>query len=151
VGVIDSLRQNIFPLFYEVTRVARYVTLADSVSGVTAPSEAPFVIGSQWAPRFDAPGIVPGAHAVIFFGTEARSEGARFSVRFTRAGSHLMNYTLTDTEPHSWHQIIPPNVLTSSDNELIFNAYDGATITFSDVVIMYTSEKLTLPQVPLFR
>ena len=61
-----------------------------------------------------------------------------------------MMHTLADTEPHSWHQIIRPNVLTASDNELIFNAYDGATITFSDVVIVYTSEKLTIPQMPVF-
>lgn len=151
MGVLDSLRQNILPLFSEVTRVARYVVLPDSVGGVTAPSEAPAVIGSEWAPHFDAPGIVPGVHAAIYFNTEAKAEGARFSVRLTRAGDHFMMHTLTDTEPHSWHQIIPPNLLTSSDNELIFNAYDGATITFSDVVIMYTSERLTIPQRFVFR
>jgi hypothetical protein len=149
VGLIGSIRQNVFPLFYEVTRVSRYVVLADSVGGVTAPSNAPGVIGSEWAPRFDAPGIVSKEHAVIFFGAKADNQGARFSVRLTRSSEHLMMYTFTDSNLHSWHQIIRPDVLTPLDNELIFAAYEGATVTFSDVVILYTSDELTIKKEPV--
>jgi hypothetical protein len=147
---LRSLTQNVFPLFFEETRVSRYVVLPDSVGGVTAPGEAPGVIGSQWAPRFDAPGIVMGVHAVIFFGAKPETEAARFSVRLTRSPEHLMMHTFTDSSPHSWHQIIRPNILTALDNELIFDVSDAGKVTFSDVVILYTSDKLTITKPPVF-
>jgi hypothetical protein len=147
---LQSLTQNVFPLFFEETRVSRYVVLPHSVGGVTAPGQAPGVIGSQWAPRFNAPGVVPGAHAVIFFGAEPETETARFSVRLTRSPEHLMMHTFTDSRLHSWHQIIRPNILTALDNELIFNVSDGGKVTFSDVVILYTSDKLTIRTPPVF-
>jgi hypothetical protein len=138
-----SLVQNVLPLFYEVTQISRYVVLPDSVGGVTVPGKVPG-LGSEWAPRFDAPGVVRALHAVIFFGTKSETDAARFSVRLTRSGDHLMMHTLTDRSLHSWHQIIPPNILTELDNELLFNVYEGAIATFSDVVILYTSDKLTI-------
>jgi hypothetical protein len=129
--------------------VSGYVVLPDSVVGVNAPSQAPGVVGSQWAPRFDAPGIVTGVHAVIFFEAKPESEGARFSVRLTRSSEHLMLHTFTDCVAHAWHQIIRPSVLTPLDNELIFNVSDGGGVTFSDVVVMYTSDKLTITKPPV--
>lgn len=147
--LLRSLRQNVFPLFVEETRVSRYVVLPDSVGGVTAPGPAPGVVGSEWAPHFDAPGIVTGAHAVIFFGAKPETEAARFSVRLTRSPEHLMLHTFTDGGLHSWHQIIRPNMLTALDNELIFNVSGGGTVTFSDVVILYTSDKLTINKPPV--
>ena len=149
MGFLGSLRDNVFPLFNEVTRVSRYVVLPDSVGGVTAPGNAPGVLGSEWAPRFDAPDVVPGLHAVIFFGARSEDEGARFSVRLTRSPQHLMIDTLTDSSLHSWHQIIPPNILTATDNELSFNVSGADTVTFSDVVILYTSDKLTISKPPV--
>lgn len=150
MGFPKSRGHDVVAPLNEVTRVSRYIVLADSVGGVTAPSNAPGVIGSQWAPRFDAPGVLPGAFAVIFFGAKPETEGARFQVRLTRAGGeHLMVHTFADRTLHSWHQIIRPNVLMESDNELIFNVSDGATVTFSDVVILYTSDKLTISKPPV--
>ncbi len=149
MAFVRSLRRNVFPLFFEVTRVSRYVVLPDSVGGVTAPGQAPGVIGSQWAPRFDAPGIVAGAHAVMFFGAKPETEEARFSVRLTRSPEHLMIHRFPDSSPHSWHQIIRPNILTALDNELIFNVSDGGSVTFSDVVILYTSDELTISKPPV--
>lgn len=149
MAILRSLRENVFPLFFEVTRVSRYVVLPDSVGGVTAPGNAPGVHGSEWAPRFDAPGVVAGLHAVIFFGARSEDEGARFSVRLTRSPQHLMIDTLTDSSLHSWHQIIPPNILTATDNELSFNVSGADSVTFSDVVILYTSDKLTISKPPV--
>lgn len=149
--ILRSLvRDVIVQALFEETRVARYVVLPDSVRGVTAPGTAPGVIGSEWAPRFNAPGLVTGAHAVIFFGTQAKTEAARFSVRLSRSSEHLMTGTLSDMEVHSWHQIIPPNVLRELDNELIFAVYEGGKMTFSDVAILYTSDKLTITVPPVF-
>ena len=149
MAFVRSLRQNVLPLFTEVIRVARYVVVPESVGGVTAPGSAPQVIGSQWAPRFDAPGVVTGLPATIFFGAKPESENARFSVRLTRSPEHLMLHTFTDSSAHSWHQIIRPNILTAVDNELIFNVSDGGSVTFSDVVILYTSDKLTVTKPPV--
>jgi len=149
VGFLGSLRDNVFPLFNEVTRVSRYVVLPDSVVGVTAPGNAPGVHGSEWAPRFDAPGIVPGLHAVIFFGAKSEDEAATFSVRLSRSPEHLMIHTLTDSSLHSWHQIIRPNILTATDNELIFSVSGADSVTFSDVVILYMSDKLTISKPPV--
>ena len=46
-------------------------------------------------------------------------------------------------------KIIPPNILTATDNELIFNNPDAGSVTFSDVVILYTSDKLTISKPPV--
>ena len=85
---------------------------------------------------------------MIFFGARPETAGARFSVRLTSSPEHLMIHTFTDRDPHSWHQIIRPNLVKELDNELIFAAYDGARVTFSDVAILYTSDRLTIQQRP---
>ncbi len=149
MAFLRSLRQNVVPLFFEVTRVSRYVVLPDSEGGVTAPGDAPGVIGSQWAPHFDAPGIVPGVHAVIFFSAKPETEEARFTVRLIAAGPHLVDHTFSDKSALSLQQIIRPNILTALDNELIFNVSGGGSVTFSDVVILYTSDKLTISKPPV--
>ncbi|MBA2557141.1 MAG: hypothetical protein H0V12_07360 [Chloroflexi bacterium] len=151
MSLLRSLRANVSPLFFEETRVSRYVVLGDSAVGITAPGQAPGVVGSQWAPRFDAPGIVPGAHAVIYFGAKPETEAATFSVRLTRSPEHLMIHKFTDGSPHSWHQIIRPHVLTEVDNELIFNVSSDGRVTFSDVVILYTSDRLTISKPPVIK
>jgi hypothetical protein len=61
------------------------------------------------------------------------------------------HYTFTDHDPaeRSWHEIIPARMPTGStlrpqNNELIFNVSGEGTVTFGDVVILYTSNELTV-------
>jgi len=90
-------------------------------------------------------------HAVIFFGAKPETEEARFSVRLTRSPGHLMTHTFSDSSAHSWHQIIRPNILTALDNELIFSVSNDGSVTFSDVVILYTSDRLTTSKPPVIK
>jgi len=142
--ILGKLSANVFPLFYEEARVARYAVLPRSIGGVTVPGEGPEIVGSQWAPHFDLPGILVEAPAVLFFTATPHDEQTRITVRVTSGGDHLVNHTFADGNPRSWHLAIRPLLLKRDDNELIFNVYDGASATFSDAVILYTSNELTI-------
>ena len=151
MGVLSSLSKNFFPLFLEQTRVARYVVLPGSVFGVTAPSEADRVIGSQWAPFVDLPGIVPNAPAALFFSAKPESgNNPRFTVRIsTSGGAHLLEHKFVDDAKHWWHLVIPSNALSESQNELIFDVREGddglgGTVTFADAFVLYTADKTTI-------
>jgi len=151
MGLLSSIRENVFPLFYEETRVARYVVLPGSVFGVTAPSDAPRVIGSQWAPFVDLPGIVPNAPAALFFSARQESHNnPRFTVRIsTSGGAHLLEHKFNNDTKLWWHLVTPPNALTDSQNELIFDVREGddnlgGSVTFADAFILYTADKTTI-------
>ena len=42
-----------------------------------------------------------------------------------------------------------PNALRAEDNELTFAVSGDGSVTFSDVVILYTSDKLTIVKEPV--
>jgi hypothetical protein len=62
----------------------------------------------------------------------------------------LTRHTFADGGPHSWHEIIPAGALKTQNNELHLSVpTDGViskddSVTFSDVVILYRSNKLTV-------
>jgi hypothetical protein len=82
--------------------------------------------------------------SVIFFRTRHTGR-PRFSVRINEAS--LTRYTFTDDDPpeRSWHEIIPDgSTLRAQNNELIFGVSGDGAVTFGDVVILYTSNELTV-------
>lgn len=134
-------------LLFQETQVARYTVIPESAGGFTIPDLAD-PISDRHIFGINAPGLIPGSRAVIFFRT--RHTGApKFSVRLNT--TPLTQVSLTEGGPHSWHEIVPPGALKRQDNELILavQAPTGAgaafpRVTFSDIVILYTSNQLTV-------
>lgn len=56
----------------------------------------------------------------------------------------LADHRFSDGGPHAWHRILPPGTLKPESNELVFAVFDTGTVTFADVVILYTSRELTV-------
>jgi len=134
---------------FEQTRVARYVALAETAGGFTVPD--PAGISDRHFQPIEFPGLIESA-SVIFYRTRHTGRPS-FSVRINEAS--LTRYTFTDDDPpeRSWHEIIPARVpdgstLGAQNNELIFGVSGNGAVTFGDVVILYTSNELTV-KIPL--
>jgi hypothetical protein len=130
----------------EQTRVARYVALAETAGGFTVPDPASGISDRHFQP-IEFPGLIESASA-IFFRTRHTGRPS-FSVRINEAS--LTRYTFIDADPpeRSWHEIIPARVPVGStlrvqNNELIFAVSGDGAVTFGDVVILYTSNELTV-------
>jgi hypothetical protein len=128
----------------EETRVARYVALAGTAGGFAVPDAS----GSSDRHFFgiELAGVIESPSA-IFYRTRHTGRPS-FSVRINDAT--LTQFTFTDADPpeRSWHEIIPARVpsgptLKAQNNELIFGVSNG-TVIFGDVVILYTSNELTI-------
>jgi hypothetical protein len=127
---------------FEETQVARYVTLAGSGAGFTVPdSTAPLPSTDHHIQDIHAPGLVNGSLPVIFFRT-SHAGSPSFSVRLNSAV--LTQHTLSDSGPHNWHEIIPAGALKSAANELTLAVTGDGSVRFSDILILYTSNKLTV-------
>jgi hypothetical protein len=131
---------------FEQTEIARYVALAETAGGFTIPDPASG-ISDRHIQGIEFPGVIESA-SVIFFRTRHTGK-PRFSVRINSAS--LTQYTFTDDDPpeRSWHEIIPArtpvgSTLKAQNNELIFGASGDGAVTFGDVVILYTSNELTV-------
>jgi hypothetical protein len=138
MGLLNGFRQ-VFDFFTEVTRVARFVTVAGTENGVTVPG--PSGTSDVHIQAIHAPGVVVGAPAVIFFRTK-HAQAPSFSVRLN--ATRLTAESLSQAGPHSWHEIIPPGALKPQDNELTLAVTGSGSVTFSDVVILYQSDQLTV-------
>ena len=128
--------------FVEVPEVARYLTLPGVPQGFTIPAgEAG--LSDRHFQDLDAPGLIDGAQSVLFLRT-SNGGTSRFSVRVNSAS--LIQHKLTGDEPSplSWHVLIPAGALKTENNELVFGVPAGGRVHFSDVVIMYRSNKLTV-------
>jgi hypothetical protein len=130
----------------EQTRVARYAALEETAGGFTIPDPASGISDRHIQP-IEFPGLIDSA-SVIFFRTRHTGRPS-FSVRINEASLTL--YTFTDDDPpeRSWHEIIPARVadrstLRAQNNELIFGVSGDGAVTFGDVVILYTSNELTV-------
>jgi hypothetical protein len=133
-------------LFFEEPMVGRYVALAETAGGFTVPDPA-FPISDRHFHPIEFPGVVESA-AVIFFRTRHTGKPT-FTVRINDA--RLTQYTFTDRDPpeRSWHEIIPAgtpagSTLRAQNNELTFGVSGDGAVTFGDVVILYTSNELTI-------
>lgn len=47
-------------------------------------------------------------------------------------------------DAQSWHEIIAPGVLRAQDNEIVLAVGTGGQVVFSEIAILYTSNKLTV-------
>lgn len=134
----------------EETRVTRYVALAETAGGFTIPSPA-FPLSDRHIQPIEFPGVIESA-SVIFFRTRHIGRPT-FSVRINQA--QLTRFTFTNHDPpeRAWHEIIPARVvdgpaLRAQNNELVFGVSGDGAVTFGDVVILYTSNELTV-KVPI--
>lgn len=126
---------------FEETQVARYVTVAGSGPGFTIPDpNTPLPIGDRHIQDIHAPGLIAGSLPVIFFRT-THTGSPSFSVRLNT--TRLTQHTFSDAGPHTWHEIIPAGALKPEANELTLAVSSDGSVTFSDIVILYTSNKLT--------
>ena len=130
--------------FIEEPEVARYVTLPGGAQGFTIPDEAGgFPLSDRHFQDIEAPGLIPRSLPVLLFNT--RDGGtSRFSVRIN--STPLIQHTLSGREPSplAWHEVIPAGALKPEQNELVFGVPAGGSVHFSDVVILYRSNKLTV-------
>jgi hypothetical protein len=142
MAIIRSLTNfvDVLGLFYEEVEVTRYIALAESAGGFTIPDPASH-ISDRHIQDISAPGLLNAAQAVIFFRT-THTDSPSMSVRLN--STPLTHHTFADSGPHSWHEIIPPGALRPEFNELTFAASGDGSVTFSDVVILYTSTQLTV-------
>ena len=131
---------------FEQTRVARYVALAETAGGFTVP-DPKSGISDRHFQALEFPGLIESA-SVIFFRTRHTGRPS-FSVRINQASLTRFTFTAADPPERSWHEIIPARVpsgstLAAQNNELIFAVSGNGTVTFGDVVILYTSNELTV-------
>jgi hypothetical protein len=139
-SILQSVGSNVLGLFNEEAQLARCVTFAESVHGLNVPDSAG---SSDHHLQFDAPGVLEGSLPLVLFQTVADADKVSFSVRLN-AAPHLVQATLEgDRSPRCWHKLAPADSLMSEHNELVFAVTDGK-VTFSDVVIVYTSNQLTV-------
>jgi hypothetical protein len=135
---------------FEQPRVTRYVALEETAGGFSVPGPPDFLSDRHFV-DINFPGLIESP-AVIFFRTRHTGRPT-FTVRINQA--RLTQFTFTDHDPpeRSWHEIIPARVpggstLRPQNNELIFGVTSDAprsnAVIFGDVVILYTSNELTV-------
>jgi hypothetical protein len=134
----------------EQTMVARYLALAETAGGFTVPDPA-FPLSDRHFHPIEFPGVIETA-AVILYRTRHTGRPT-FTVRINDA--RLTQFTFRDDDPpeRSWHEIIPARVpagptLRPQNNELVFGVSGDGAVIFGDVVILYTSNELTV-KVPI--
>jgi hypothetical protein len=131
-------------LFIEQPRVARYVALEETAGGFTVPT--PTSSDRHFQP-IEFPGVIEIPSAIFF---RTRHTGRpRFSVRINDASLTQFQFTDADPPERCWHEIIPARVASGAtlrpvNNELIFGVSGDGAVTFGDVVIVYTSNELTI-------
>jgi hypothetical protein len=142
---MTTIKGDVSSILLEQTRVARYTAL-DGTAGGFAITDSDRHIQS-----IEFPGVVQVA-SVIFYRTRHTGLPA-FSVRIN--STSLTQYTFTKSDPpeRCWHEIIPAGVggqptLMAQNNELTFAVSGDGSVTFGDVVILYTSHETTI-KVPL--
>lgn len=139
---IRSVLGRVFPRFYEEVEVARYVVIAESAGGFTIPDPASELgLSDRHIQDIDAPGRINTSRPVIFFRTTPTGKPS-FSVRLN--STPLTQHTFSTAGPRSWQEIIPAKTLKLEDNELTFAVSGTGSVRFSDVVILYTSNQLTV-------
>ena len=140
---IGTLFDRIGSLFEE-PEVARYVAVGESAGGFTIPDPAaPLPLGDRHIRDIHAPGLTNGSRPVIFFRTTHTGNPA-FSVRLNATRLTRHTFSTADSAPRCWHEIVPAGALRPDNNELTLTVSGDGHVTFSDIVILYTSNKLTV-------
>jgi hypothetical protein len=133
---------DVFDFFVEEPEVARFTPVVESANGLLVPNP----LNDRHIQHIHAPGLLEGSVSVIFFRT-THTGRPEFRVRLN--APVVTHHTLVDPGPHSWHEIVPAGVLKPTDNELTLFVTGDGTVTFSDVVILYTSNRLTVRRPPV--
>ena len=128
-----------FPTFEE-PEVARFLVVPGSDAGFLLPGGDP-PVGDLHIQGLHAPGVVPGMPAVLFFRTQYIA-GTTFTVRLN--ASFEFQFRADEARAQSWHEIIGPGVLRAQDNELVLAVDRDGQVVFSEIAILYTSNKLTV-------
>jgi hypothetical protein len=124
----------------EEPNVARFLVVPGSDAGFLIPSdENP--LSDRHILGLDAPGVAPGTPAVLLFRTQYTT-GTRFSVRLNNSSE--FQFHAEESAAKSWHELIAPGVLREQDNELTLFVSPGGQAIFSEIAILYTSNKLTV-------
>ena len=147
MSILDTLANRIDSLgslFLEETEVARYVTVAGSDPGFTIPG--PSSGSDHHVQAIHLPGLVVGQLPVLFFRT-AHTGSPELSIRMN--ATTVFRLRLPDGERHAWHEILPAGALRAQDNEMVLGVAGDGSVTVSDVVILYTSSKLTVRREPV--
>lgn len=125
---------------YEEPNVARFLVVPGSDAGFLVPSEDN-PLGDRHIQGLDAPGAAPGMPAVLLFRTQY-TQGTRFSLRLNH--SFEFQFHAVESAAKSWHELIAPGVLREQDNELVLAVSPDGQAIFSEIAILYTSNKLTV-------
>jgi hypothetical protein len=148
MATIKSVK-GVHTIVLEATSVSRHVAIAETAGGITVPG--PDGLSDHHIHPIELPGVIETPSA-IFYRTR-RTGKPTFSVRINNAP--LTQYTFIDNDPleRTWHEIIPASTpagptLRSENNEMVLGVRGDGTVTFGDVVILYTSNELTI-KVPI--
>ena len=125
---------------FEEPEVARFLVVPGSDAGFLLPGGDP-PISDRHIQGLHAPGVVPGMPAVLFFRTQYIA-GTTFTVRLN--ASFEFQFRAEAAGAQSWHEIIGPGVLRDQGNELVLVVGPGGQVIFSEIAILYTSNKLTV-------
>ncbi len=125
---------------FEEPEVARFLVVPGSDAGFLLPGGDP-PISDRHIQGLHAPGVVPGMPAVLFFRTQYVA-GTIFTVRLN--ASFEFQFRAEAAGAQSWHEIIGPGVLRDQGNELVLVVGPGGQVIFSEIAILYTSNKLTV-------
>ena len=148
MSIIHARTGPLGEFLFEEPEVARYIALTETAGGFQLPDPAS-ELSDRHIQKIHAPGLLNGSAPVIFFRTR-HTKRPRFSVRLN--SKRLTQYTFVEKDPpeRSWHEIIPAGALKPQDNELTFNVSGQGTVVFGDVVILYTSNELTVSKPVVF-
>lgn len=139
-------------LTYEEPEVARYITITGSDGGFPIPNDSN-PLSDLHLDGIHAAGLQANRPAVLFFRTHQAKDCA-FSIRLN--STPVFQYTPPngssdeDIGARSWHEIIAPGALKPEDNALTLAVSSNGKVTFSDIVIQYTSNRLTVTRPAVF-
>ena len=133
-------------IFDEVVEVTRFITIAGSDAGITVPDPVTFLSDHHVNP-FDAPGLIADAPSIVFFRT-THSGSPRFSLRLNN--DQLVVRTIVGEGVMSWHEIAAPGSLWSTSNQIVLAVGSTDSVRFSDIVILYKSNQLTVRRPRVF-
>jgi hypothetical protein len=126
---------------FEEPNVARFLVVPGSDAGFLIPDGTPRSFNDRHIQDLHAPGVAHGVPAVLFFRTQYIA-GTRFFVRLNT--SFEFQFHAEAAGAQSWHELIAPGVLREKDNELTLAVSPGGQAVFSEIAILYTSNKLTV-------
>ena len=143
MSILQSISEDILGIFYEETQVARFVTDNKSIgAGYAIPDPTTHL--SDHSFFFDAPGVLEGSVAAVFFQTTPSSGTDLFSARLATTGIHLIETTFENADVQTWQFLSGPGDVIASNNELIFGVGAGGSVTVRNVLVLYTSTQLTV-------